>query len=131
MRKAEPLTRDEVEALLGVLAGELRALVLLALVTRRPTQEILAWRWYDVAPFVRELADCFQEGSPSPDAPLFPRLIKLPHRFFDPETEKPPGGSGAVLQLCSKTLAGIDATTAEQATASQPRPRTKKQDRRP
>ena len=78
--KHAPSLVEDLEALLGVVEGELRGLILLTLLTGHPPRQTVGLKWKDVVPFVEQLSFYFSTANQSrqPDALLFPGLAKLP-----------------------------------------------------
>ena len=75
-----PLLAEDLDALLGVIEGELRGLILLTLLTGHPPRQTVRLKWKDVVPLIEQLAFYFSTANQSrqPDALLFPGLAKLP-----------------------------------------------------
>lgn len=78
--KRTPCPAEDLDALLGVVEGELRGLILLTLLTRHPPRELVRLKWQDVVPLVEQLSYYFSTANQSrqPDALLFPGMAMLP-----------------------------------------------------
>ena len=84
-----PLLAEDLDALLTVIEGELRGLILLTLLTGHPPRQTVRLEWNDVVPLVEQLAFYFSTANQSrqPDAPLFPGLAKLPPHLLGASTK--------------------------------------------
>ena len=78
--KRTPCPAEDLEALLGVVEGELRGLILLTLLTKHPPRELVRLKWGQVVPLVEQLSFYFSAANQSrqPDALLFPGIAMLP-----------------------------------------------------
>src|ERR1039457_1867720 len=83
---------EDLDALLSVVEGELRGLILLTLLTGHPPRQTVRLKWKDVVPLVEQLSSYFRTANQSrqPDALLFPGLAKLPPHLLGAST-KPRG----------------------------------------
>jgi hypothetical protein len=90
--KHAPSLAEDLGALLSVVEGELRGLILLTLLTGHPPRQTVGLKWKDVVPLVEQLSFYFSTTNQSrqPDALLFPGLAKLPPHLLDGST-KPRG----------------------------------------
>ena len=99
--KNAPSLAEDLDALLGVIEGELRGLILLTLLTGHPPRQTMRLKWKDVVPLVEQLSFYFSTASQSrqPDALLFPGLAKLPPHLL--------GASSKILSNRSRSLATL------------------------
>ena len=108
-----PLQRHDPEALLGVVEGELRGLLLLTLLTGHPPIQTVRLKWKDVVPLVEQLAFYFQTANQSrqPEALLFPELAKLPPHLLGAAGNARAGrrrSMGALHRLCTRLLSAAE-----------------------
>jgi hypothetical protein len=84
LSKHTPCPAEDLDALLGVVEGELRGLILLTLLTRHPPRELVRLKWKDVVPLVEQLSSYFSTANQSrqPDALLFPGMAMLPRHLL-------------------------------------------------
>lgn len=108
-----PLAKEEVDALIEVVEGELRGLFLLVLLTRRPARDIVRMKRDAVVPLVRQLMDYFTAAHCSADseALLFPGLAALPPHILFSEANPCSGlPSSELSTLVTGMLAKIERT---------------------
>jgi hypothetical protein len=90
-RKSEnlPSIAEDLDALLDVVEGELRGLILLTLLTGHSPRQTVRLKWNDVVPLIEQLSSYFITANQSrqPDALLFPGLAKLPPHLLGASTK--------------------------------------------
>jgi hypothetical protein len=107
---------EDLGALLSVVEGELRGLILLTLLTGHPPRQTVRLTWKDVVPLVEQLSFYFSTANQSRqrDALLFPGLAELPPHLLSAST-KPRGNRRqsltALRQLFTQTFSEVEGVT--------------------
>jgi hypothetical protein len=107
------LLAEDLDALLGVIEGELRGLILLTLLTGHPPRQTVRLKWKDVVPLIEQLAFYFSTANQSrqPDALLFPGLAKLPPHLLGASTKakaNPRQSLAALHHLFTRALSAAE-----------------------
>ena len=99
--KHVPSLAEDLGALLSVVEGELRGLILLTLLTGHSPRQTVRLKWKDVVPLVEQLSFYFSTANQSrqPNALLFPGLAKLPPHLL--------GASTKILSNRSQSLTAL------------------------
>jgi hypothetical protein len=108
-----PLPAEDLDALLTVIEGELRGLILLTLLAGHPPSQTVRLKWKDVVPLVEQLASYFQTANQSrqPEALLFPELAKLPPHLLGASTNTRANRGqnlAALRRLFTRALSGAE-----------------------
>ena len=108
-----PLLAEDLDALLAVIEGELRGLILLTLLTGHPPRQTVRLKWKDVVPLIEQLAFYFSTANQSrqPDALLFPGLAKLPPHLLGASTNtraNPRQNLAALHHLFTRALSAAE-----------------------
>lgn len=108
-----PLLAEDLDALLAVIEGELRGLILLTLLTAHPPSQTVRLKLKDVVPLIEQLAFYCSTANQSrqPDAPLFPGLAKLPPHLLGASTKakaNPRQNLAALHHLLTRALSAAE-----------------------